>query len=136
MYPSQRYVSKELTHFVGQHRKRSDGGPDEEAQYGLLVRILKTGQLLFRASAPNAEPSIVVIENLSFSRRKMYNVDAVCFCDIPVDDMHVHMQKYSEFGVAFLKSTLVKRRNLPPSMSRSIPPQNHPFQMVHLRAWA
>jgi hypothetical protein len=37
---SQRYISKELTHFVG--RKLST----EEARYGVLVEILKSGWLM------------------------------------------------------------------------------------------
>lgn len=33
----------------------------------------------------------------------------ICFCDIPADDLHLHMQKYGHFGIAFLKSLLVPK---------------------------
>jgi len=39
----------------------------------------------------------------------MINVDAVYFCDIPTADLKIHMAKYSQFGVSFLKSFLVKK---------------------------
>jgi len=39
----------------------------------------------------------------------MYSPEIVCFCDIPVDDLHIHIGKYGRFGLAFLKSFLVER---------------------------
>jgi hypothetical protein len=39
----------------------------------------------------------------------LINVDAVCFCDIPVEDFAIHIQKYSSFGLSFLKTFLVKQ---------------------------
>ena len=37
----------------------------------------------------------------------MIKVDAVYFCDIPVADFGMHTDKYSTFGLSFLKSFLV-----------------------------
>jgi Putative abortive phage resistance protein AbiGi, antitoxin len=31
----------------------------------------------------------------------------ICFCDIPVTDLEIHMNKYSRFGLSFLKDFLV-----------------------------
>jgi hypothetical protein len=39
---------------------------------------------------------------------EMYSPEVVCFCDIPVDDLNIHTAKYSHFGLAFLKSFLIK----------------------------
>ena len=33
----------------------------------------------------------------------------VCFSDIPVPDLGIHMGKFSRFGLAFNKSLLIKR---------------------------
>src|SRR5262249_10646482 len=32
-----------------------------------------------------------------------------CFCDIPLSDLGLHMQKYSRFGISFRKSVLLKK---------------------------
>lgn len=113
MRPTQRYVSEELTHFAGRQLRKCDGEADCEAQYGLLVRIIESGRLLFRPSEPTAEPKVEAVTNLSFSKRDMYKVDAVCFCDIPLEDLPLHMKKYSQFGIAFPKSFLVKKGATP-----------------------
>jgi Putative abortive phage resistance protein AbiGi, antitoxin len=33
----------------------------------------------------------------------------VCFCDIPVQDLEIHMKKYSRFGLSFEKRFLISR---------------------------
>ena len=33
----------------------------------------------------------------------------VCFCDIPVEDLHIHVRKYSNFGLSYLKAYLVDK---------------------------
>jgi Putative abortive phage resistance protein AbiGi, antitoxin len=33
----------------------------------------------------------------------------ICFCDIPVTDLAIHMTKYSRFGLSFLKPFLVRK---------------------------
>ena len=33
----------------------------------------------------------------------------VCFCDIPVTDLAIHMTKYSRFGLSFLKPFLISK---------------------------
>lgn len=93
--PAQRYVSSELTHFVGRAL------PTDEERYSLLVEILNGGTL-------GLEPGGVTI-NVSkpFSANTMFNPHVVCFCDIPVDDLEIHMRKYSLFGLSFKKSFLL-----------------------------
>jgi hypothetical protein len=33
----------------------------------------------------------------------------ICFCDIPVTDLEIHMNKYSRFGLSFLKRFLIAK---------------------------
>jgi hypothetical protein len=37
----------------------------------------------------------------------------VCFCDIPVIDLAIHVRKYSKFGLAFKKAFLIERGACP-----------------------
>jgi len=98
MLKMQRYVSNELTHFVGRDE------PDDEAKYALLVRILGTGIL----TNPQQDEGLH-IKAKKFSENKMFNPKMVCFCDIPVDDFGIHMGKYSKFGLSFSKPFLVQK---------------------------
>ena len=98
----QRYVSDELTHFAGR-------GLREEEQYALLVdTILKSGRL-GRGEKYYANLAYGVRMDKSLSSNEMLDCAMVCFCDIPVADFEIHMQKYSRFGLAFLKSLLIAK---------------------------
>jgi hypothetical protein len=100
----QRYISKELTHFVGRHLRT------EEDQYELLRLILETGEL-----RPNAVHvwangyALGVHGHEKLSSNKAYEAAVVCFCDIPVEDFEIHMCKYSRCGLAFSKAFLVEK---------------------------
>ena len=86
---NQRYISKELTHFVGR------GKPMEE-QYQLLLTILRTDQLRGDPSRRPDSPRVCwTTINASFSEREMYHFPGVCFCDIPVADLPLHIGKYT-----------------------------------------
>src|SRR5215207_10047622 len=103
---TQRYVSPELTHFVGRSLP-------EDRQYSLLVdKILKTGWL---KTAPWQE-EFEVLESQAMVGAGEPRVDTdaadaqvVCFCDIPVTDLNLHMNKYSRFGLSFLKPFLISK---------------------------
>lgn len=99
----QRYVSSELTHFVG--RKFI---PNENAQFDLLVSILKSGLL---TSDPGKKMgwSITISFEHSVSTNLMVTPYAVCFCDIPLEDLSIHIAKYGRFGLAFEKSFLTSK---------------------------
>jgi hypothetical protein len=43
----------------------------------------------------------------------MYSPEVVCFCDIPVQDIHLHALKYSPFGLAFSKTFVVGKGGAP-----------------------
>jgi hypothetical protein len=105
--PSQRYVSKELTHFVGR------GMSDEAAQYVLLIRILSGGWLSHAPHDPDIVGNIGVNKGATLSSNELYAPQVICFCDIPLDDLEIHTKKYSQFGIAFSKAWLVTRGATP-----------------------
>jgi hypothetical protein len=41
------------------------------------------------------------------SRNELFVPEVVCFADIPIDELRIHMVKYSEFGIAFPKHFLL-----------------------------
>jgi len=92
----QRYVSKELTHFVGRHQH-------EEERFELLVNIIKSGWILHKPMNANEKTNrnLVKMEGI-------LEPEVVCFADIPINDLSLHMEKYSNFGIAFKKDFLVK----------------------------
>jgi hypothetical protein len=115
----QRFVSPYLTHFVGRRFMEPDSEdfvepPErEKRQYRLLADILQSGYL---ADHPGAAPGILgysVGMNEPLCSNGMFSVSAVCFCDIPLDDLGVHMSKYGKFGLCFLKRFLIERGTSP-----------------------
>lgn len=96
----QRYVSDELTHFVGR-------GLPEEEQYALLVEVLRSG--LLAPEGERVDGDLVVDLDEPLSGNRSYQPEAVCLCDIPLGDLHLHIAKYSPFGLAFAKPYLVAR---------------------------
>src|SRR5580698_4122832 len=100
---AQRYISRELTHFVGRSLA------SEEQQFDLLATILRSGELRAPRN-PDGSPKLGMTVHANageFSERKIHEVPAVCFCDIPIGDLYIHMEKYSGFGVAFEKRFLL-----------------------------
>jgi|ERR1035441_5054248 hypothetical protein len=99
----QRYVSPDLTHFVGKRFRT------QAERYNLLKRILKTGVLKASPRLKPARPltrAILKDTDLGISTNQGCVLPAVCFCDIPLCDLPLHMRKYSPFGLAFEKSFL------------------------------
>jgi hypothetical protein len=108
----QRYISRELTHFVGR-------GRSEEEQYAVLVDgILKSGWLRHSPTSPMEPIESLESGGVSLSTApnatdippgELYRPQVVCFCDIPVSDLEIHMRKYSPFGLSFLKPFLIDK---------------------------
>lgn len=101
---SQRYVSNELTHFVGSSRR---GRP--EAQYELLRDILRSGLL----RKPGGEGFGYALSPVADDLGESLSAPVVCFCDIPAHDLDIHTEKYGRFGIAFKKDFLVERGATP-----------------------
>ncbi len=100
---TQRYVSKELTHFVAWNKET----PQE--QYAVLAQILHAGWLTTTPGAPGSPKPLAVIPGRKISKNRMYASHAICFCDIPVGDLGIHIAKYSPFGLAFSKTYLLQK---------------------------
>jgi hypothetical protein len=117
----QRYVSDELTHFVGR-------GMELEEQFRLLVKILRAQWLC--ASYSNQFGSGVIMSTTSatpLTTNEAVRVRAVCFCDIPVAGLEIHMQKYSRFGLAFSKRYMISRGASPVFyVASTAAPASHP----------
>lgn len=107
MGTKQRYISNELTHFVGRALK-------QEEQFELLIKIIESGMLLPRAdyTPPNGHISMPIFPG-RISDNKMYLPNIVCFCDIPFSDLNIHIQKYGNFGIAFNREFLVAKGATP-----------------------
>jgi hypothetical protein len=119
----QRYVSDELTHFVGSDlmkRNSSLNKEREEQLYARLLKILREEVLVTggKETGINADPSIgkkgITVERVvsykvgSTDLATMIDPAVVCFCDIPVGDVDIHMSKYGPFGLAFSREFLLK----------------------------
>jgi hypothetical protein len=101
MSHAQRYVSSELTHFVGR-------GLPENDQYDTLVnKILKPGWLTYPPHDVTIGRTLGVDFSKPISTDKALTYQVVCFCDIPEPDLAIHVQKYSKFGLAFKKDFLI-----------------------------
>jgi len=115
----QRYVSKELTHFVGGNlREVEDEEQRREEQYKILLKIIEEKCISFpphrsEKITPGAKYNAITCKHVNrrakFSSNEMIGPDMICFCDIPIEDISIHISKYSPFGLSFQKSFLIER---------------------------
>jgi hypothetical protein len=87
--------------------RRSVAAGCEDAQYTLLLAILRSGELL----TPNGPGDSRSFDTPLFSEtgEERYRQSVICFCDIPEADLTIHMTKYGRFGLAFTKEFLTQR---------------------------
>jgi hypothetical protein len=102
----QRYVSSELSHFVG----RGKAGED---QYQLLLHVLRTGWLTYAPHDPRQPRTASLDFSRPISTDEVIKYQVVCFCDIPDADLAIHVRKYSKFGLSFRKDFLIARGACP-----------------------
>lgn len=116
----QRYISDELTHFVGRNLKIREMSKDKlmEKQYERLIKIIKEGRIGSDSHTIEQLPdglkyypnvSIEMYHMIDVSSNDMMNPQMTCFCDIPIGDLGIHIKKYSHFGLSFSKSFLIER---------------------------
>jgi hypothetical protein len=106
MKAQQRYISDELTHFAG------TGKPTHDEQYKVLSRILES-KTLVSTSVPFGNSGIMTHPNGKLSENNQYTFNMVCFCDIPLGDMGIHIKKYTPFGLSFKKNLIVSQGGSP-----------------------
>ena len=76
----------------------------EEKQYDLLVNILKQGIL-----GKSEKREVNWSYETQICHDDSYLPGIVCFCDIPREDLEIHMEKYSKFGLAFSKKFMITK---------------------------
>lgn len=105
----QRYVSPDLTHFVGRGRRTL------KEQYAVLRKILKEGRLRTPKDVELRRAQYVLSVDLAarLSSNEAYTDSVVCFCDIPLADLGLHMRKYGRFGLAFTRDFLLEEGATP-----------------------
>jgi hypothetical protein len=103
---TQRYISKELIHFVGR-------GMSPDDQFNLLLRIMTEGWITHPPHNPNISGNLTVNPRASISQNEMYAPEITCFADIPVQDLSIHMQKYSSVGISFSKEFIADAGGAP-----------------------
>lgn len=110
MQSQQRYISNELTHLVG-----NKSVEDLEFQYLKLCKILNDSILTSASGKPEESEGLsgVTIKYGKISRNEMFESKVVCFCDIPVDDLKIHIQKYGYFGLSFRKEFIASKGGAP-----------------------
>jgi Putative abortive phage resistance protein AbiGi, antitoxin len=124
----QRYVSDELTHFVGRSAKT------EDERYDILVnKILKSGWLTYPPHDVGRPRRLALDFAQPLSTDQALKYEVVCFCDIPEPDLAIHVRKYSRFGLAFKKEFLIAKgacpvfyvaNDTPTSVKELRPPDN------------
>jgi abortive phage resistance protein AbiGi (putative antitoxin) len=101
----QRYVADELTHFLGRCLR-----PNAEAQFDLLLTIVRSGWLFIGGDPRYTKETQAATRfdpTRPLSDGGMFIPQTVCFCDIPLIDLQIHMEKYGRFGIAFSKEFLL-----------------------------
>ena len=100
---SQRYVSNELTHFVGRSLENDD------ARYNLLAKIVRSGWLTHPPHDPTQPMSGDFLPRELLTADGLAQRCVICFCDIPTGDYAIYMTKYHMFGISFSKEFLVRK---------------------------
>lgn len=103
MTPQQRYVSRELTHFVGRIL------PSDDERFALMLKIIQSGVISSKPDDFQKRFVYGFVSGMNVMERSPVDQYAMaCFCDIPLADVGIHMQKYSTFGIAFDREFLVR----------------------------
>ncbi|WP_300063601.1 abortive infection system antitoxin AbiGi family protein [uncultured Roseobacter sp.] len=114
---NQNYVSPYLFHFVGRTEK------SDRAKFELLLKILTDQQLRHTPFEKDGSrygyssvldcdgewKGSILTEKQGPDGNKPLFDNIVCFADIPLESLMLHMSKYSQFGLSFEKGFLSER---------------------------
>ncbi len=101
---SQGYISEILFHFVGKNLQK------EEEQYCLLKKIIQEGWISSPPHEQRIFPGSVEIDSMQYRKlEEMINPKCVCFSDIPIKEISLHVKKYSKFGLGFTRDFLLTK---------------------------
>ena len=103
---TQRYISKDLFHFVGR-------GLKQDQQFNLLLKIVNEGWITHPPHNPNISGNLSTNISAKISNNEMYSPQIVCFSDIPIQDLSIHVKKYSAFGLSFSKEFVASKGGIP-----------------------
>jgi Putative abortive phage resistance protein AbiGi, antitoxin len=122
---SQRYISNELVHFVGR-------GMEQAKQFDLLKTIISEKWITHPPHNPSISGNLTITSNKRFSQNEMYAPEITCFADIPIDDLQIHMTKFSSIGLSFSKSFIASQGGcpvhyIPTNSAAKIPDTDVPF---------
>lgn len=99
-----KYISPELFHFVG-----SSAPLDHERNYTVLKAVLSCGCV---SHPPHEVGWGKISYKLDFDKRLAHEELLVptvtCYCDIPLEQLSPHIEKYGSFGVSFSRHQLTK----------------------------
>ncbi|MDC4225865.1 MAG: hypothetical protein MPW15_16855 [Candidatus Manganitrophus sp.] len=73
-----------------------------------MVQIITSGWLTHPPHDPTISGQLTVNTDARISDNEMYFPQIICFSDIPIGELDIHIQKFSRFGLSFLKSFLVE----------------------------
>lgn len=103
----QNYISDKLTHFIG--RKLTN----QNSKYDLLVKILNDKQLSPPPHVNGLGSAVKMSPKNKISDNDLYQPYMICFCDIPDNNLKIHTEKYSCFGISFSKNFIVNNGGRP-----------------------
>jgi len=99
-----KHFSNELFHFVGQAHPTN-----EEKNFTILVKVLNDGWI---SHPPHKREwgatSLTLDLDKSLLTGQMVVPEMVCFCDIPLEHLGGHIEKYGRFGLSLNKDYAVR----------------------------
>ena len=103
---TQRYISNDVVHFIGK-------GLDLDQQFRLLTKIMNEGWVTHPPHNPSISGNLSVNTSSTVSENQMYSPEITCFADIPLQELSLHMEKYSSVGLSFSKNFIAKSGGAP-----------------------
>lgn len=99
------YTSNKLCHFVGRRFKT------DLERINLLVNIIREGTLRTKQTGgKDFQSQLKNSTSAMYQNGEAYTeTNCVCFCDIPDNELGIHTQKYSKFGLGFKKDFILSQ---------------------------